>query len=75
MRINDCSRVTMTGIKFVNPPNVHLGISDSQDVRISQVTITAPGNSPNTDGIHVQRCQHVRITNCNIATGNFRYLK
>lgn len=61
----------MTGIKFMNPPNMHLGILDSQDVGISQVSITAPGNSPNTDGIHLQRSQHVRITNCNIATGDY----
>jgi galacturan 1,4-alpha-galacturonidase len=34
------------------------------------VTITAPGDSPNTDGIHIGRSSSINITDTNIATGD-----
>lgn len=32
--------------------------------------IQSPGNSPNTDGIHIQASQNVAITNSKISSGN-----
>lgn len=45
-------------------------VSECQDVRVNHVDITAPAESPNTDGIHVSKSQFVKIGTTNIATGD-----
>lgn len=45
-------------------------VSECQNVRVNHVDITAPAESPNTDGIHVSRSQIVKIGTTNIATGD-----
>ena len=39
-------------------------------MQFQHVTITAPGDSPNTDGIHIGRSSQINITNANIGTGD-----
>ncbi|XP_004289110.1 PREDICTED: exopolygalacturonase-like [Fragaria vesca subsp. vesca] len=40
------------------------------DVLVSNVNILAPGNSPNTDGIHIGSSQNIYIVHTNISTGD-----
>lgn len=40
------------------------------NITFTNFNIIAPGNSPNTDGIHIGRSTQVNITNTNIATGD-----
>ncbi|KAL7100681.1 hypothetical protein ACP275_08G010300 [Erythranthe tilingii] len=70
LRIVDSSNVTVTGIKVLNAPRMHVFIDNSQYVRIFNVTVSSPGNSPNTDGIHLTHAQHVEIHSSNIACGD-----
>ena len=39
-------------------------------MQFQSVTITAPANSPNTDGIHVGRSSQITINNADIGTGD-----
>ncbi|KAK9087825.1 hypothetical protein Syun_030219 [Stephania yunnanensis] len=48
----------------------HIVIHDCKNVKLQQVQVTASGNSPNTDGIHVQGSTDVTITQANIKTGD-----
>jgi galacturan 1,4-alpha-galacturonidase len=41
-----------------------------KNFKFQHVTITAPGDSPNTDGIHIGRSSGINITDTNIATGD-----
>ncbi|CAI0380744.1 unnamed protein product [Linum tenue] len=41
-----------------------------RNVNLQRVTVTAPGSSPNTDGIHVGLSTLVSITNSTISTGD-----
>ncbi|CAI0380751.1 unnamed protein product [Linum tenue] len=43
---------------------------DCPNVKLQRVTVTAPGSSPNTDGIHVERSSLVWILNSTISTGD-----
>ncbi|KAL4599499.1 hypothetical protein ACB092_11G131500 [Castanea dentata] len=48
----------------------HINLLGCKSLQIQHVTITAPENSPNTDGIHVGRSSGITITDANIGTGD-----
>ena len=45
-------------------------VNDCQNVKMQGIKVSDPGNSPNTDGIHVVQSSDVTILNSNIATGD-----
>jgi len=49
--LNRCSHVLISGVTLENSPSFHLFPQECRDVIIRGVTILAPKNSPNTDGI------------------------
>lgn len=69
MSITGCSNVLIRNLKFVNSPQMHLVVVDSSEIQLSGLQIQAPEESPNTDGIHIQRVQNAQINNCVIGTG------
>lgn len=48
----------------------HMNIIDSKNLTLQHVTIDAPENSLNTDGIHIGRSTGINITDANIKTGD-----
>ncbi|KAK4597087.1 hypothetical protein RGQ29_014908 [Quercus rubra] len=48
----------------------HINILGCKKLQFQSVTITAPANSPNTDGIHVGRSAQITINNVDIGTGD-----
>ncbi|KAL3633610.1 hypothetical protein CASFOL_022372 [Castilleja foliolosa] len=48
----------------------HIKLRESQHVTIQHVSISAPGNSPNTDGIHIGHSSDITIIDSHIATGD-----
>ncbi len=49
--LNECSHVLISGVTLENSPSFHLFPQECRDVVIRGITILAPKNSPNTDGI------------------------
>ncbi|KAF3783964.1 putative polygalacturonase [Nymphaea thermarum] len=68
--ISGCTYVRISNLSLVNSQKMHVNIQHSSNVLISNVTILAPGNSPNTDGIHLHASQNVHIDQCTIRTGD-----
>nr|XP_019703746.2 polygalacturonase ADPG1-like [Elaeis guineensis] len=68
--VRNCTNVSLNGLDFKNSPMMHLTIQQSSVVSVRGITITAPEDSPNTDGIHIGRSKHVQIMNSNIGTGD-----
>ncbi|GER38650.1 pectin lyase-like superfamily protein [Striga asiatica] len=68
--ISNSNNVAITGLTSINSQLFHIVINGCRDVRLRNVTISAPGDSPNTDGIHVQRSSDVAITDSKIGTGD-----
>lgn len=64
-----CSRLEITGVTFLDPPNTHMSLKDVDDVNIHHMTISAPANSHNTDGINIS-AKNCTIENCDISTGD-----
>ncbi|OAY64098.1 Polygalacturonase [Ananas comosus] len=70
LRISGSNNVAVAGITIQNSPQFHLKFDSCQVVEVHGVTISSPGNSPNTDGIHLQNSQGVSIHNTNLACGD-----
>lgn len=58
------------GLKLVNSMGFHLEVTDSKNIDISKVGVTAPGDSPFTHGIHLTNSTNVKITDSAIGTGD-----
>ncbi|KAL6621266.1 hypothetical protein ACP70R_033698 [Stipagrostis hirtigluma subsp. patula] len=61
---------SITGIKLLNSKFFHINVDTCKDILISDITITAPGDSLNTDGIHVGMSTGITIENATIGTGD-----
>nr|CAD1833280.1 unnamed protein product [Ananas comosus var. bracteatus] len=53
-----------------NSKGFHVAIQRSTSIAVHRLNISAPGNSPNTDGIHVSRSSHVNLTSLTVGTGD-----
>ncbi|CAA6653638.1 unnamed protein product [Spirodela intermedia] len=62
--------LTVNNLRFKNAQQMHVTFAKCANVQISRLTISAPGNSPNTDGIHVSGSTDVKISDCVIRTGD-----
>ncbi|KAK7850044.1 exopolygalacturonase, partial [Quercus suber] len=48
----------------------HINLLECKKLQFQHVTISAPTDSANTDGIHIGRSSQITITNANIGTGD-----
>lgn len=65
-----CNETALSGIHFINSSQTHVTLVGCDIFHIDNLVIEAPGNSPNTDGIHLQHVHNVIITNSQIGTGD-----
>ncbi|URE32721.1 Cytochrome b5-like Heme/Steroid binding domain [Musa troglodytarum] len=61
---------TCRNTHLINSPSKHLIVGRSVGVTIDGINVTAPGDSPNTDGVFIQQSQHVSLSNSIIGTGD-----
>ncbi|URD82043.1 Glycosyl hydrolases family 28, partial [Musa troglodytarum] len=65
-----CIQVLISNITLVNSPSWNVHPVYSSHVIVSGITILAPVNSPNTDGINPDSSSNVRIEDCYIVSGD-----
>ncbi|XP_062174971.1 polygalacturonase [Alnus glutinosa] len=65
-----CNDLIVDNLWIQNAQQMHLTFDECVNVVASNLMVTAPGNSPNTDGIHVTETQDIQIQNCDIRTGD-----
>ncbi|THU72511.1 hypothetical protein C4D60_Mb04t12910 [Musa balbisiana] len=70
LSISGGSNFTLSGLDFTNSQQKHIGMYGIVGVQVHGINITAPGDSPNTDGIYIRSCQHVTVSNSTIGTGD-----
>ncbi|XP_038998464.1 probable polygalacturonase At1g80170 [Hibiscus syriacus] len=68
--IANSKNVEIKGLTFEDSPKMHIAFENSISIHATDLTIKAPGNSPNTDGIHIQRSTNVTIDKTIIQTGD-----
>ena len=69
IKLTDCERVTVTGVRLINSPMFHLVPQDCTDVTIQGITILSPEDAPNTDGIDPSGWNFL-IADCHIDSGD-----
>ncbi|XP_051118265.1 polygalacturonase-like [Andrographis paniculata] len=62
--------IVITGLTSLNSQMFHILIDGCQNVNLVGTRISASGNSPNTDGIHVEHSSGVTIMNSRVGTGD-----
>ncbi|RYR13629.1 hypothetical protein Ahy_B04g070528 isoform C [Arachis hypogaea] len=67
---SNSNNIFISGLSSLNSQLFHIVINVCQNVMVQGVSVTAAGNSPNTDGIHVQGSSHVTILSSKIRTGD-----
>ncbi|KAG6694172.1 hypothetical protein I3842_09G036600 [Carya illinoinensis] len=65
-----CTNLIVKNLKIQDAQQIHVSFEKCSNVQASKLTITAPEESPNTDGIHVTDTQNIRISSCVIGTGD-----
>ncbi|MHB8337518.1 MAG: glycoside hydrolase family 28 protein [Ignavibacteriaceae bacterium] len=70
IEIDHSQHILIDSVTLQNSPMFHLCPQYCYDVNINHITILAPSNSPNTDGIDPAQCHHVRISYCKIDNGD-----
>ncbi|KAI8564880.1 hypothetical protein RHMOL_Rhmol03G0217200 [Rhododendron molle] len=63
-------QIQISNLTLVNSPSWHVHPVYSSDIIIQGLTILAPVDSPNTDGINPDSCTNTRIEDCFIVSGD-----
>ncbi|KAM1742934.1 hypothetical protein ACFX12_012867 [Malus domestica] len=70
MRFNFVTNSTIQDITSLDSKNFHVNVLGCHNVTFQRVNVTAPGESINTDGIHIGRSTGINITDAHIGTGD-----
>ncbi|CAI0434674.1 unnamed protein product [Linum tenue] len=70
LTIDSSTGVKVKGITVQNSQQMNFVITRCNSVRISDVIISSPGDSPNTDGIHITESTNVVLQDSKIGTGD-----
>nr|VDD43428.1 unnamed protein product [Brassica oleracea] len=70
LTIDSSSGVKVSGLTIQNSQQMNFIIARSDAVRVSKVMVSSPGDSPNTDGIHITGSTNVVLQDCKIGTGD-----
>jgi polygalacturonase len=65
-----CTDVRVENVSIVNAAGWNLHLDQCQRVWIRGVTITNPMTGPNTDGIDINGCRDLFISDCHVETGD-----
>ncbi|KAK9146979.1 hypothetical protein Sjap_006882 [Stephania japonica] len=70
LKFTQVNNALVEDIHTIDSMGFHVSAVKCNTFTFRNVTVTAPQTSPNTDGIHLSRCNDVTITDCVIGTGD-----
>lgn len=70
IKLNNSTNISIDSLNLKNSPQFHISLENCWHVNVEYVTITAPSNSPNTDGVDPATSHFVTISHCTIDTGD-----
>ncbi|KAL6143974.1 PREDICTED: exopolygalacturonase-like [Fragaria vesca subsp. vesca] len=70
LRFNSVKHSLVKDVTSLNSKNFHVNVLGCEQLTFQHFTVKAPGDSINTDGIHIGRSTGINITDTNIGTGD-----
>ncbi|KNA11440.1 hypothetical protein SOVF_135190 [Spinacia oleracea] len=70
LAFTNSKNIVVRGLTSINSQLFHIVFNGCNNVKLQSVKVLASGNSPNTDGIHVQASNGVTIFKSKISTGD-----
>ncbi len=70
LEFKDCRRLQIEGVEIANSPGWTLHLKRCDDVVVRGVSILNDLGGPNTDGIDIDGCRDVRVSDCLIQAGD-----
>ncbi|GFS45887.1 pectin lyase-like superfamily protein [Actinidia rufa] len=70
LEFSNSNNIFVSGLTSLNSQMFHIVINNCNNVKVQGAKVSASGNSPNTDGIHVSSSSGVMILNSRIGTGD-----
>lgn len=70
LHLDQCENVLIKDVTLQNPPRFHLHPCYCRNVTIDGVTVRAPWNVQNADGIDLSDCHQALIVNCTVDVGD-----
>ncbi|CAA2954175.1 polygalacturonase-like [Olea europaea subsp. europaea] len=64
------NNIIMNGLSSINSQKFNILVDGCHNAKLVGIKVSAPGNSPNTDGIHVEKSTGVTIMNSQFGTGD-----
>ncbi|XP_010557796.1 PREDICTED: polygalacturonase QRT2-like [Tarenaya hassleriana] len=65
-----CKNLMVRQIRLQNAQQMHISFQDCENVKAVGLSVASPGNSPNTDGIHVSGTKNILISDSVVRTGD-----
>lgn len=69
LTFHKCKNLKVRNINLVYSQQMHMAFTQCARVVASGITVVAPHDSPNTDGIHISASTHVELKDMVISTG------
>ncbi len=66
----DCRNVRFEGVSFVDSPGWTFWLIDCENVNVSRIVLTGCQQMINNDGLHIDGCRRVTVSDCYIRTGD-----
>ncbi|KAL0675860.1 hypothetical protein Bca4012_003841 [Brassica carinata] len=66
----ECNNLMVRNIRLENAQQMHMRVQNCENVKALNLMVTSPGDSPNTDGIHVTGTRNILIQDSIIRTGD-----
>lgn len=70
LELKNCRHIRLRGITFANSPGWTVHCHDCDDLHIHGITIANDLYGPNTDGLDLNGCRDVRISDCDLTCGD-----
>lgn len=70
LTFSNSKNVVVDGVRSINSQFFHMSINGCNNVNVRGVQMVAPDNSPNTDGIHLQKSSGITILDSSFRTGD-----